>query len=102
MAYAAAPFLARDDLLLEEEIARIWRSRSTMSPATLTVVCSVLESILNDAALDPGVAGSAEALLANLLEQPRSPGRRGRVAWAADPVYSRLDVKVGRFRRDPA
>jgi len=84
MAYAAAPFLARDDLLLEEEIARIWRSRSTMSPATLTVVCSVLESILNDAALDPGVAGSAEALLANLLEQPRSRGRRCRVAWAAD------------------
>jgi hypothetical protein len=68
--------LLRDDVLWDEELARIWACRQAMQPAAAAAVRSVLESLLRDGSLEPKVVASARALLEVMFDQ--SPSVRWR------------------------
>jgi hypothetical protein len=71
-AAAASPSGDRVRLLWEEEVASLRAGAQSLSPEARRAVRAVLESILREARVDAGIAGSLRVLLAELdLERDR-------------------------------
>jgi hypothetical protein len=79
MAFAAAIPVAPTTDHLSDELARLRVAAPSMTPAVLTAVRSVLETILCEEGLDPWVATEARRTLEELFSgsaAPAAPRRR--------------------------